>query len=69
MIYRYAHLESNVVNVGQHVDGGNYIGEMGNLGNSTGPHVHLQIGGFNQFTDSERQAANVLYDTLVADGP
>jgi murein DD-endopeptidase MepM/ murein hydrolase activator NlpD len=45
----YAHLSSNVVTAGadgakpQHVKSGQHIGNVGNSGSSTGPHLHLEI--------------------------
>lgn len=40
---RYAHLDSRLVTVGQSLSGGDPIGEIGNTGNSTGEHVHLNL--------------------------
>lgn len=39
----YAHQRSFAVNVGQYVTANTTIGKMGSTGNSTGPHVHLEI--------------------------
>ena len=39
----YAHLRSWYVNVGQFVTHNTQIGQMGSTGNSTGPHLHLEI--------------------------
>jgi murein DD-endopeptidase MepM/ murein hydrolase activator NlpD len=39
----YAHLSSVDVNVGENVAAGDRLGAVGSTGNSTGPHLHLEI--------------------------
>ena len=40
---RYAHLHSSAVKNGDVVKAGDFIGELGSTGRSTGPHLHFEI--------------------------
>lgn len=39
----YAHLSATRVRPGQKVDAGQQVGSVGSTGNSTGPHLHLEV--------------------------
>lgn len=40
---RYAHLSKRTVKLGDYVQKGEKIGEIGNTGHSTGPHLHYEV--------------------------
>ena len=40
---QYAHLASVAVDQGERVDTGQWIGQSGTTGNSTGPHLHFEV--------------------------
>jgi murein DD-endopeptidase MepM/ murein hydrolase activator NlpD len=44
----YAHLSTITVRVGQTVQAGERIGRSGRSGNTTGPHLHLEVHKFDQ---------------------
>ncbi len=39
----FMHMQGFVINVGQEIEQGDFIGYSGNTGRSTGPHLHLQV--------------------------
>lgn len=42
-VTRYAHLSKRTVQVGDRVDRGGLLGEIGTTGRSTGPHLHYEV--------------------------
>lgn len=53
----YAHLNQRLVNVGDKVSKGEMIGYSGNTGNSTGPHIHLELRDLSKYSSATRDAA------------
>lgn len=49
--YTYAHMEKVVGKVGDSVQYGQYIGNSGNTGNSTGPHLHFEVQENGEYID------------------
>ena len=39
----YAHMSATAAEVGSYVEAGDVIGYVGSTGNSTGPHLHLEV--------------------------
>ena len=42
-VTKYAHMHKIYVKKGEYVDVGNVLGEVGNTGRSTGPHLHYEV--------------------------
>ena len=51
---RYAHLSKRLVQLGQTVARGQALGELGNTGRSTGPHLHYEIEHMGRVLDPTR---------------
>ncbi|GAB3677460.1 peptidoglycan DD-metalloendopeptidase family protein [Saccharopolyspora tripterygii] len=51
VITTYGHNHRNLVQTGQHINAGQSVAEVGNRGESTGPHLHFQIDVGNQAVD------------------
>ena len=66
-VYFMAHLGSISVRIGQRVVKGQSLGIQGSTGNSTGPHVHLEIGDrpFLEFYPENRIANREITSPLV----
>jgi hypothetical protein len=57
----YAHMENRAVVAGQTVKKGQYLGNMGNTGRSTGPHLHFEIHIGSWTVDKKHAVDPVLY--------
>lgn len=51
----FMHMSSRAVSAGQKVEQGDFLGLSGNTGNSTGPHLHLQV------EDADRNTINPIF--------
>ncbi|WP_344675748.1 M23 family metallopeptidase [Sphingobacterium kyonggiense] len=51
---RYAHLSRTNVKVGQHIEAGQVIGNLGNTGRSTGPHLHYELLSYGKKMNPEK---------------
>lgn len=59
----YAHMQSFAVNKGDSVDTNTIIGYMGSTGNSTGPHLHLEIS--NDYDWTYNLSGNNCYNRYI----
>ncbi|MGN9813088.1 peptidoglycan-binding protein [Micromonospora sp. BQ11] len=66
--YQYCHLSSRSVAAGSRVSAGQVIGYTGNTGNSTGPHLHLEIR-VNGGNRCPQQMLLALYDGASVPAP
>ncbi|WP_258534797.1 peptidoglycan-binding protein [Streptomyces sp. PT12] len=66
--YYYCHFSAHGVGSGARVDAGTQLGSSGNTGNSTGPHLHLEIvaGGVNR---CPQPALLAVYDGATPPAP
>ena len=62
----YAHLDKIEVKQGQILDKNQQIGESGNTGRSTGPHLHFELRRNGQAIDPLKYMANPKFGTNVA---
>jgi peptidoglycan hydrolase-like protein with peptidoglycan-binding domain len=66
--YTYCHLSARRVSSGASVSPGQFIGDTGNTGNSTGPHLHFQIRAGGSLRCPQRMLL-ALYDGTSVPSP
>lgn len=66
--YTYCHLSARAVGSGARVSPGQFIGDSGNTGNSTGPHLHFQIRSGGSLRCPQRMLL-ALYDGAAVPSP
>lgn len=60
----YGHLDRILVNYGQTIERGQKIGEVGNTGRSTGPHIHYEV----QVNRKAVDPVDYIFDNFSANG-
>lgn len=60
-VSRYAHLRRRLVSVGQRVQRGDPIGELGNSGRTTGAHLHYEVEHMGRLIDPRRPLASLAW--------
>jgi hypothetical protein len=66
--YTYCHFSARRVNSGARVSAGQFIGDTGSTGNSTGPHLHFQIRAGGALRCPQRMLL-ALYDGAAVPNP
>jgi hypothetical protein len=67
--YIYGHMDSVAVKVGEAVNRAGLIGESGNTGNSSGPHLHFAVRENGQYVDPTRHKETLDSFAITYEGP